>query len=245
MYSDHEGTEGLDFYLLPDGTYGVNAGTAYYLDYVVIPSTYKNVPVTQILPNAFENAPNLKSVTMPNSILEIGDYAFNNCVNLESAKIPLNLIKLGAYSFNNCVSLSNSIVIPSTLTEIPTYCFNGCKLITEVTIPESVTTIYPYAFYKTGLTSVTLLGSTTWTVKAVEKYYYQRCSDHGGYAEDRTGDPIYSSRFKNDSKLHTVKLTSQSATINYLIGTPIHFGYIEQNDTCHYMYYSQVATISR
>ena len=34
---DNKGTEGLDFYPLPDGTYGVIAGNALYMDKIVIP----------------------------------------------------------------------------------------------------------------------------------------------------------------------------------------------------------------
>ena len=36
----YEGTEGLDFYPLPDGTYGVSKGKTGYLEDIVVPKTY-------------------------------------------------------------------------------------------------------------------------------------------------------------------------------------------------------------
>ncbi len=242
---DHDGTEGLDFCLLPDGTYSVKAGSTYYLDSIVIPSSYKGIPVTQILPNAFDGAPNLKHVTIPDTIIDIGEYAFNNCVKLEFAELPPYLEILGAYAFNSCKLLSNSLVFPSTLTVIPKSCFEGCTSLTTITIPESITTIYNRAFYNTGLQNVTLLGNTTWRVKSVAQYYYQRCASHGGYKEDRSGNPITDSRFSTDSSLHTAKFLSQDDILTFLKGKIIHFGYIEEHDTCHYVYNSQDATLVR
>ncbi len=50
------GTEGLEYFPLPDGSYGVKAGSALYLEEIVIPESYCGKPVTRILPNAFEGA---------------------------------------------------------------------------------------------------------------------------------------------------------------------------------------------
>ncbi len=81
-----EGTEGLEYYPLPDGTYGVMAGTTMYLEDIVIPETYKGKSITQILPNAFEKSINLKNITIPDSVTSIGNSAFAGCTSLKSIK---------------------------------------------------------------------------------------------------------------------------------------------------------------
>ena len=65
------GTDGLAYYPLPDGTYGVMAGTTGYLSEITIPATYKGKAVTKILPKAFQNATNLIMSDLQNLNLEL------------------------------------------------------------------------------------------------------------------------------------------------------------------------------
>ena len=77
-------TNSFIFHLLEDGTYGVKAGTAKFYQEVVIPSTYKGLPVTMILDNAFFNSTDIESVTIPDSVTSIGNNAFSHCTSLVS-----------------------------------------------------------------------------------------------------------------------------------------------------------------
>ena len=77
---------GLDFYPLPDGTFAVMAGKSLYLDKITIPATYNEKAVTQILPEAFKNAPNLKEIIISDSVTSIGKDAFSGCDSLTSAE---------------------------------------------------------------------------------------------------------------------------------------------------------------
>ena len=95
----------LDFYPLPDGTYGVKAGNTLYMDKVVIPAEYNGKPVTQISPNAFENATNLTEIVIPNSITSISERAFYNCDSLTSVVIPDSVTSIGIVAFSNCYKL--------------------------------------------------------------------------------------------------------------------------------------------
>ena len=63
--------EALDFYPLPDGTYGVKAGNTLYMEKVVIPAEYNGKPVTQILPYAFLSATNLTDIVIPDSVIRL------------------------------------------------------------------------------------------------------------------------------------------------------------------------------
>lgn len=89
----------LDFYPLPDGTYGVKAGLSLYLEEVVIPQTYNGKKVTAILENAFDGATNLKKITIPNTVNSIGEYAFLNCYDLTSITIPSTITNINHDAF--------------------------------------------------------------------------------------------------------------------------------------------------
>ena len=111
------GTEGLDFYPLPDGTYGVMCGKAKFLNEIVIPSRYNEKPVTRILPEGFYYCTSLTSITIPDSVTSIGDRAFNNCSSLTSVIFAENskLESIGAYAFRYCTSLTG-LEIPNSVT---------------------------------------------------------------------------------------------------------------------------------
>lgn len=99
LQNKNDGTEGLEYYLLPDNTFGVKSGTTIYLDKIVIPGTYKGRSVTQILDYAFDSAKNLKEIQLPNTIEKIQDHAFNNCSALEKIDIPSSVNFIGTYAF--------------------------------------------------------------------------------------------------------------------------------------------------
>ena len=121
----------LDFYPLPDGTYGVKAGNTLYMDKVVIPAEYNGKPVTQILPNAFEKATNLTEIVIPNSITSIDGRAFFSCDSLTSVVIPDSVTSIGHDAFNNCKSLT-SVVIGNSVTSIDGGAFYNCYSLTSV-----------------------------------------------------------------------------------------------------------------
>ncbi len=116
---EEENPQGLDFYLLPDGTYAVAVGKAIYLEEIVIPATYKGKNVTCVgVPQGakrlagdncpalnFCMAPNLKKVVLPNTITCIGGEAFLGCSNLESINIPSTVTNIGGYAFDGCDKL--------------------------------------------------------------------------------------------------------------------------------------------
>jgi hypothetical protein len=96
----------------------------------------------------------LVSVTMPNSVTEIGMSAFFNCTNLKGVTIPDSVIKIGAWAFGLCGNLTN-VTIGNGVTKIGRCAFIGCTSLTSVIIPDNVTEIGSEAFDNcTGLASV-------------------------------------------------------------------------------------------
>ena len=141
----YNGTDGLDFYPLPDGTYGVMAGKTQYLEDIEIPAAYNEKAVTMIFDNAFKSAKNLKSITIPNSVTSIGEYAFEDCTGLTEITISDSVTSIGKWAFSYCTGLTE-ITIPDSVTSIGYGAFYNCTGLTEITIPNSVTSIGASAF---------------------------------------------------------------------------------------------------
>lgn len=133
-----------------------------------------NYPVKSIGEKAFEGRYEMTSVTIPSTIISIGDYAFagcymsdrglknvmfsgssvlrignhsfDSCLLLESISIPASVTSIGEGAFFNCVKLSSTINIPVGVNAIEATTFKGCAELTSVTIPSSVTIIKTHAF---------------------------------------------------------------------------------------------------
>ena len=112
-------------------------------------------PVIKINDNVFADNTNLTAVTLPDGLVEIGNYAFSGCKNLESVTLPESLTTLGDYAFSSCKSL-RAVKIPSGVTTIPDHCFYGCSSLENVTISEGVTDIGIEAFLSCNLNALTL-----------------------------------------------------------------------------------------
>ena len=88
-YNPSDGTAGLEYALSFDGesycVTGIGTATA---THIVIPSTYLELPVTQISAGAFEDCKFIVSVVVPESVIFIGDKAFAGCEALIEITIP-------------------------------------------------------------------------------------------------------------------------------------------------------------
>ena len=143
-------------------------------DSVELPSsvTYnKTYPVTEIGNRACYGNKNLKSVIIPNSVINIGNHAFDGCKGLVNVIIPNSVINIGNHAFDGCKGLVN-VIIPNSVTEIDQYAFAGCSGLKSIEIPNSVKYIGSYAFSGcTGLTSITIPESLT----SIDVYTFYRC----------------------------------------------------------------------
>ena len=126
-----EGTDGLEYYPLPDGSYGIMMGTTKYPEEIIIPAEYCGKAVTHILDNAFSGAGNLKKITIPKGVTSIGDSAFSGCSSLESITIPEGVTSISGSAFDGCSSLE-SITIPESVTSIGYFAFFGCSSLTTI-----------------------------------------------------------------------------------------------------------------
>ena len=129
-------------------SYWLTNGTTTLLQYlgsnavVVIPDMIDGLPVTDIRFWAFYNR-SLTSVTIPDSVTNIGWQAFYRCLDLRNVSIGTNVTSIGESAFYYCESLT-SITLPDSVASIGTDAFGGCNSSTNITIGSGLTNISTY-----------------------------------------------------------------------------------------------------
>ena len=145
---------------------------------------------------AFSSCKSLTSITIPNSVTEIGWDAFCGCSSLTSVSIPNSVTEIGFRAFkgtalynapsnwengalyiNDCLievaeGFAGHFRIKENTRVISVCAFEGCSSLTSVTIPNSVTSIGHNAFSGcSSLTSVTIPNSVT----SIGGYAFRDC----------------------------------------------------------------------
>ncbi len=143
----------------PEGvlTAAVYADHAVLLSYegndleLTVPGEFGGVPLTAIGPKAFfkrinmdyvgvgEHYP-LLSLTLPDSVREIGHAAFYMCADLQHIVLPKGLELIGTQAFSVCVDLQE-ITLPDSLRSIGDYAFSDCATIQTVTLPDRIESV--------------------------------------------------------------------------------------------------------
>ena len=88
----------------------------------------------------------VKTITLSDSIIEMGPRAFDQCVNLRNVHLPNSLKAIPDYTFRNCQML-REISIPDSVESIGSYAFQGCRYLYRVVLGRSVESINSNAFY--------------------------------------------------------------------------------------------------
>ena len=151
--------------------------------------------MTTIENGLFDGCCNLISITIPNSVTNIGENAFEGCVRLTNITVPDSVTTIGDWAFSDCYNLT-SATIPNSVTNIGGWVFSDCYSLKSITIPESVTSIGYYAFG--GCDDLIIYGKTG---SVVEKY----ANDYDIMFID-VDNPVV--------KVRTVKLNYTSKTLN-------------------------------
>lgn len=128
--------------------------------------------VTSIVEGAFDYQISLTSVSLPGTLVSIGDYAFNH-TTISSIVIPDSVTSIGKGAFRQCPKLT-SVVIPDGVTIIEYGAFGEDWELKSVTLPDTITSIGDYAFYgNLSLKSLTLPD----TVTSIGDYAFSYCEE--------------------------------------------------------------------
>ena len=135
----------LTFVKNDDDTYSVQAKSTSISGEVIIPHTYDGLPLVSLSADGFKGCYNVTSITIPDSVISIGDGAFDGCSSLTSVSIPDSVTSIGAGAFSECCYLE-SIVLPDGVTFIGASAFYYCLRLKTLIIPNSLTYIGSGAF---------------------------------------------------------------------------------------------------
>ena len=184
---------------------------------VVIPSKINGVTVTTIGTDAFLGL-NITSVTIPDSVTEIGSNAFADCTNLTSVNYAGDWSNLTIQSGNPAVQdaaneqlFDFEFILNNTAVTVTRY--KGTAA--DVTIPsrykgKPVTVIDPVAFYNnSAVTSVTIPDSVT----AIPDYAFGYCSQLTNISIPNSVTFIGFSAFNSCTSLKSITLPSSLSTI--------------------------------
>ena len=124
---------------------------------IVIPDTYRGLPVTSIGKKAFFNKSDVTSVSIGKNVKSIGEYAFANCSYVTSITLPEGLTFIGESAFASCRLLAGKLVIPNGVETIAKNTFAYCGSIEEITLGNGIKRIEASAFTDcASLTSMTM-----------------------------------------------------------------------------------------
>ncbi|MDE6411025.1 MAG: leucine-rich repeat domain-containing protein [Clostridia bacterium] len=111
---------------------------------VVIPERVNGAPVTVLFDKLFRGHPEIKSVKIPDTVTDIGEFVFDGCVNLRHIELPSQLFCLWGNSFARCGI--EEITLPDKLAALPPFAFKECKNLKKVVCGAGLKKIYAWAF---------------------------------------------------------------------------------------------------
>lgn len=208
---DEEGNAELYDFLLSDTYEGP----------VVIPTEIEGHPVDYIGNACFMSAAGITSVTIPASLIDMGDDVFFGCTGLTEF-----IVEEGNsyYSVKDGVLLADeekflvaypagkdaaSYTVPDSVDEIAPGAFGFAQNLTEVTLPDGVEFIDAWAFAYSQLQKVEIAGS----VYQIDDYAFAYCESLHDVTLGNGVEKIYHAAFLNDTALEQITLPDSLTNI--------------------------------
>ena len=193
---------------------GVPEGIANYSgDIIIEPTVTRNnkvYTVTGIYNSAFSGS-SIKSISLPDGLLTIGNSAFDGCQLLTEIEIPSTVEEIGERAFYNCYKL-NKLTLHDGLKTIRGMAFAYCTQLTNVTLPNTLTTIGSATFYAcSGLITIVWPAS----VNTIEESMFYDCEKLTNVTLPTTITAVNRSAFYNCRSLLQITLPESLTSLGY------------------------------
>ncbi|MBE6122233.1 MAG: leucine-rich repeat domain-containing protein [Erysipelotrichaceae bacterium] len=93
--------------------------------HVTVPSSYYGKPVSILYDNLFQSHAEIVSVTLPDTLSDIGGFVFDGCTGLKEIVLPDHITVLWQYAFVR--SSFTSLHLPQDLKSLYPYTFKDCR----------------------------------------------------------------------------------------------------------------------
>jgi hypothetical protein len=171
-------SQGLEFTMLSDNkSYALTGLGTNMNSKLIIPSSYNNLPVTQIglyasMEEVYAAYPNINNMTEAELTALRYKLSFLSGNRVSKIIIPNGITTIGIMAFARNVGITQ-LTLPDTITSIGYSAFIYCTSLTSISIPDSVTSLWYGAFgYCSSLTSVTIGNS----IKSISENVFYSCS---------------------------------------------------------------------
>ena len=139
---------------------GYDKPSAYTIPESITAADGNSYTVTAIDNGAFKDCSSITGITLPNTIVRLGDQCFAGCSSITTTTIPNGITTWGEYCFSGCTSLKE-INFEDGLESLGDRTFYGCSSLKSVTIPDCIKTIGEDCFANCDNLKSMLLTSAT------------------------------------------------------------------------------------
>ena len=109
--------------------------------------------VKMLAANAFHNCQTLKSIFIPDSVIEDEGSIFEGCENLEEARVSANLKNPDIAMFSGCSSL-RYLELQEGLESIGENMFYGCTALKHIALPSTILYLFGDTFCVSGIEDI-------------------------------------------------------------------------------------------
>ena len=160
-----------------------------------------------------------ESISLPDSVTELGNRLFENSKTLEKVKLPSGVTELPPYLFAGCSALSK-VTMPSRLENLPEGLFKNCESLTDIPFRAGITEL-PQSVFE-GCTSLKSLAIPS-TVKRIESRAVAGCTSLESVVFPAGLEFVADDAFDGCTALRSIRMDGESPLF-----------YVGDNDGCLY-----------
>lgn len=155
--------------------------------------------------DVFSDSP-YESISLPDSVKELGNALFENSKALEKVKLPSGLTELSPYLFSGCSALTK-VTMPTAVSAFTEGLFKNCESLPEIPFRAGITEL-PVSVFE-GCKSLKALVIPP-TVKRIESKAVANCTSLESIVFPASLEFIADDAFEGCNSIHNIRLDGES-----------------------------------